>query len=301
VLGRNIAKHFNLAASHKNKIMHHHAALVGVALLNNLASGFSSPTTISLPTQMVFKRVGDSSSINNTFLLQTQQQQKGTMFPMTTAAHQQFPLAVRGGALGASTTIGSSSSNNGGSVETDLNLSVGNVLASFWGASGVAYILIKAIRRVLPIALEPFSKADGIVPLTNFQLSSYILTCLFFAYAEGYKGFQLKFSPLVVARSFTLKPKSSPIHHLLLAPLYSMGLFHATKKRMIVSWCVTIGVATIVAAVKRMPYPWRNIVDAGVVVGLSWGTISILGGYFISLLTAIAPIGVDPAMPERKE
>mmetsp|Transcript_357 Transcript_357/g.685 ORF Transcript_357/g.685 Transcript_357/m.685 type:complete len:280 (-) Transcript_357:143-982(-) len=279
--------------------MHHHAALVGVALLNNLASGFSSPASISLPTQMaVFQRVGNSS-VNNNVIFQTKQQQQ-QIFPSATAAHQSSPLAVRGGALRASTAIGSST-DNGGSLEKDLNLSFGNILASLWGASGVAYILIKAIVRVLPIALEPFSKADGIVPLTNFQLSSYILTCLFFAYAEGYKGFQLKFSPLVVARSFTIQPKTSPFHHLLLAPLYSMGLFHATKKRMIVSWCVTIGVATIVAAVKRMPYPWRNIVDAGVVIGLSWGTISILGGYIISLLTGIAPIGVDPAMPEKKE
>ena len=80
-----------------------------------------------------------------------------------------------------------------------------------------------------------------------------------------------------------------------------MGLFHATKKRMIVSWSVTIGVAVIVAAVKRLPYPWRNIIDAGVVFGLSWGSISILGGYLISLITGIAPIDVDPALPEKKE
>ena len=275
-------------------MMNTNVALVGVALLNNLASGFSNPSSISLPTQMaVFQR----PTSNHVF--QTKQHQ---MFPSTTTAHFETssPMALRGGALKASAAI-ENSSDNGASLEKDLNLSFGNILASLWGASGVAYILIKAIVRVLPIALEPFSKADGIVPLTKFQLSSYILTCLFFAYAEGYKGFQLKFSPLVVARSFTIQPKSSPIHHLLLAPLYSMGLFHATKKRMIVSWCVTIGVATIVAAVKRMPYPWRNIVDAGVVVGLSWGTISILGGYMISLLTGIAPIGVDPAMPEKKE
>lgn len=129
--------------------------------------------------------------------------------------------------------------------------------------------------------------------------SAYILTCAWFSYVEGYKGFQLKFSPLVVARSFTVEP--SAIHHLLLAPLYSMGLFHATKKRMIVSWSVTIGVAAIVAAVKRLPYPWRNIVDAGVVFGLTWGSISILGGYLISLITGIAPIDVDPALPEKKE
>jgi len=80
-----------------------------------------------------------------------------------------------------------------------------------------------------------------------------------------------------------------------------MGLFHATKKRMIVSWSVSIGVAMIVAAVKRLPYPWRNIVDAGVVFGLGWGSISILGGYIISSVTGIAPIDVDPALPEKKE
>lgn len=179
-----------------------------------------------------------------------------------------------------------------------MDLSIGNVVSSLWGAVGVSYILLKAIKRVVPIALEPFGKGEGVIPLTRSQLIAYVATCFGFAYMEGYKGFQRKFSPLVVSRSFTLQPGKSPIHHLLLAPFYSMALFHATKKRMIVSWSVTIGVAAIVALVKRSPYPWRNIVDAGVVVGLSWGTISILGGYAISLLTGIAPIGVDPALPE---
>ena len=276
------------------------AALVGIALLNNLASGFSCNTPMSLPSQQVIATLPRGGGDLSSPLHKNRRQNKKGVVTTTLSSSAKLPFAVRGGALGAS-TANESSSNNGGSIEKDLNLSVGNVLASLWGAVGVVYILMKAIRRVIPIAMEPFSKADGVVPLTNFQLGAYVLTCLFFAYAEGYKGFQLKFSPLVVARSFTLQPKTSPIHHLLLAPMYSMGLFHATKKRMIVSWSVTIGVATIVAAVKRMPYPWRNIVDAGVVVGLSWGTISILGGYIISLLTGIAPIGVDAAMPEKKE
>ena len=47
-----------------------------------------------------------------------------------------------------------------------------------------------------------------------------------------------------------------------------MGLMHATKKRRIISWSISIGVAFIVAVVKRLPYPWRSIVDAGVVTGL---------------------------------
>ena len=123
------------------------------------------------------------------------------------------------------------------------------------------------------------------------------MTCLWFAYVEGYKGFQTKFAPLVVSRSFTLEYGSSKIHHFLLAPFYSMGLFHATKKRMIVSWSVSLGVAGIVAAVKKLPYPYRNIVDAGVVVGLTWGCISILAHYVKALVTGRVP--ADPALPKK--
>jgi hypothetical protein len=117
---------------------------------------------------------------------------------------------------------------------------------------------------------------------------------------EGYKGFQLKFSPLVVARAQTLKPcNGSPIHHTLLGPFYAMGLFHATKKRTIVSWSVTTGVAVIVAAVKRLPYPWRNIVDAGVIVGLSWGSISIIVEWIKAAVLG-KEMTTDPALPNAK-
>ena len=42
------------------------------------------------------------------------------------------------------------------------------ILSSVWGAGGVIYILAKAIKRVLPIALEPFQK--GAIPLGQVQL-----------------------------------------------------------------------------------------------------------------------------------
>lgn len=121
------------------------------------------------------------------------------------------------------------------------------------------------------------------------------MTSLWFAYVEGYKGFQTKFAPLVVKRSFTI----TKWYHVVLAPLYSMGLFHATKKRLTVSWCVTLGVAGIVAVVKKLPYPWRNIVDAGVVAGLSWGSLSILLIWMKSVVTDTSP-DIDPALPEEK-
>jgi len=189
------------------------------------------------------------------------------------------------------------------SPEPVAALTVVDSLASFWGSFGVVYILMKAIVRVVPIALEPFAKTETTIALTPFQLGAYITTCAFFAYAEGYKGFQTKFAPLVVARSRTIRPAAarwSQLHHTILAPLYSMGLFHATKKRTIVSWSVSIGVATIVAAVKKLPYPWRNIVDAGVVVGLSWGAASIAFGFLRATLSGGKSVVMDPALPVRR-
>ena len=44
-----------------------------------------------------------------------------------------------------------------------------NTISSLWAAGGVVMILGKSIKRILPIALEPFgSKAP--VPLSTFQL-----------------------------------------------------------------------------------------------------------------------------------
>ena len=78
-----------------------------------------------------------------------------------------------------------------------------------------------------------------------------------------------------------------------------MGLFHAQRKRVIVSWSVTLGVAGIVHAVKKLPYPWRNIVDAGVVAGLTWGSLSIVLQYVKALWTGQSP--ADPVLPKKKE
>lgn len=170
---------------------------------------------------------------------------------------------------------------------------------SLWGSFGVIYILAKAIFRVLPIALEPLG-AEASFTLSPVQWSLYVLSCLFFAYAEGYKGFHKKFAPLVVKRSFTLvigtRQGNNPINFLL-APLYSMGLWGATTKRLVVSWGVTTGVALVVALVKRLPAAPRSILDAGVVVGLTIGSASILYHFVASLLTGKLP-GVDACLPK---
>ena len=84
----------------------------------------------------------------------------------------------------------------------------------------------------------------------------------------------------------------------MLAAFYCMGLLHATRKRLVVSWCLTLGIIGIVIIVRLLAQPWRGIVDAGVVVGLALGTISIL--YFVILAFAGRALPVSPDLPARQ-
>ena len=105
-------------------------------------------------------------------------------------------------------------------------------------------------------------------------------------------GFQRAFSPRVVARARWLRRHPRPLPALL-APLFCMGLFHATPKRLRVSWGITLMVVGLIAGVRHLPAPWRGLVDAGVVVGLSWGTAAILGWGLVALTGGALPVAPD--------
>jgi len=151
-----------------------------------------------------------------------------------------------------------------------LRESVTRNVLGLWGVLQVVSILVNAIKRLYPIAIQPILKKD-ILPIEWVMYGAW---SLYMMYTEGYKAFQLKFSPLVVERSFGLS-KNISILNILFAGPYSMGLFGAPRKRMILSWSLTAGVFALVKLVKLLPYPYRSIVDAGVVAGLSYGTLSI--------------------------
>lgn len=150
---------------------------------------------------------------------------------------------------------------------------------STWAILGVSAILGQAIWKLLPLAMEPFQKQD----LSSIQWVMLIIWLAFMGYTEGYRGFQKAFCPRVVSRAWTLN-SSSPLHHIIFAPLYSMGYFYATKKRKIVSWTLTTAIVGIVLLVKLFPYPYRQIVDAGVVLGLSYGLCTLLYFYIRAIM-----------------
>jgi hypothetical protein len=163
-------------------------------------------------------------------------------------------------------------------------------IAGMWGIAGVVALLVKAIVRLTPLAVEPLT-AGGLGVLHVVALVGWTATSI---YTEGYKGFQKQFSPRVVARAQYLTAHPRPLH-VVLAPAYCMGLFHATRRRLIVSWAITLFVIAAVILVRMMPQPWRGIVDAGVVIALAWGTIALL--YFAARGAAGDRMPVEPDVP----
>jgi hypothetical protein len=145
-----------------------------------------------------------------------------------------------------------------------------SLLVATWGVLGVFLLLSQAVVRLTPIALEPLF-AGG---LTLLQATVYAVWVLVSLYSEGYRGFQKAFVPRTVARAFYLATLPLSVYSFL-APLFCMGLVHARPRRLVTSWSVVLAITLAVIAVRRLPYPWRGIVDGGVVVGLFWGLVSL--------------------------
>lgn len=156
-----------------------------------------------------------------------------------------------------------------------------------WGVVGVVTILISAVMRLAPIGFEPLSGE-----VTWAVGAAYAVSVIFFAYTEGYKAFHLHFSPRVAARAHHLVDDPTWLR-LLAAPLFCMGYFGATRRRLIASWAVTLGVVGIIVAVKFVPQPWRGAIDLGVCVALLWGALVIPYYFLRGVLTREFPVPAD--------
>jgi hypothetical protein len=141
-----------------------------------------------------------------------------------------------------------------------------------WGLGGTALLLLEGVVR---LAGQVRALGNG-PPLTTLEWVALIAWCGVMAIAEGYRGFQRHFVPRVVARAWWLSLTPASRLHVGLAPLLCMGLVHATPRRLVSAWGLLVGIIGLVIGVRLLPAPWRSIVDAGVVVGLSWGLVALL-------------------------
>jgi hypothetical protein len=143
-------------------------------------------------------------------------------------------------------------------------------LGAVWGLAGIVLLLCSAIYRLSLVAVQAFSYDF----MWHHWVSLFVIT-IFMAYAEGYKGFQKRFSPRVAARAKYLTTHPDAFH-IFTGPLFCMGFFHATRKRQITSISLTAGIIVLIILIRLMPQPWRGIIDIGVVVGLAWGLLSLI-------------------------
>jgi hypothetical protein len=164
-------------------------------------------------------------------------------------------------------------------------------LVALWGVIGFCLILIQAIVRLAALAIEPIARGQV---TRSWHWALYAVSIVFSGYSEGYRGFQLKAAPRLVVRAIHLGRHPRPLY-VALAPLYCAGLLHATRRRLVTTWLLYGLLVVVIIAVRQLAQPWRGIIDAGVVVGLSWGTLAIIIIYVRSL--AGRPPQVSPEVP----
>lgn len=162
---------------------------------------------------------------------------------------------------------------------------------ALWGILGVTLLIGSAVFRLSQRVIEAF---DYEISLAQGVFAAAWL--IFMVVGEGYRGFQKKFSPRVAARARYLYKNPKPLH-VLLAPFFCMGFFHATRRRMIASWILTTMIVLLVLLVSQLPQPWRGIVDLGVVAGLGWGLVSLWVFCLKALFTQ--SFTVDPEVPKQ--
>ena len=164
------------------------------------------------------------------------------------------------------------------------------LLIATWGVLGVCALLFRAVWRLSTLALEPL-RDGGLGPI---HVVVYVVWIGFSIWSEGYRGFQKRVSPRVVARALYLAKHPRPLW-VALAPAFCMTLFHATRRGLLTAWGVLVMVVTLVVIVGRIPQPWRGIIDAGVVIGLVWGIVAIL--WFFARALAGHPVPGTGELP----
>lgn len=167
------------------------------------------------------------------------------------------------------------------------------IVGAVWGLAGVLLLLASAAFRLWPIAADTFSHQ-----LSGYHKIALIMIALGMGYVEGYKGFQMAFSPRTAARARYLRTHPS-ILRAVLAPFFCMGYFYATRRRKITSISLTAGIILLVLLVRNLDQPWRGIIDFGVVIGLFWGIVSLLMFSIQALVQADFPY--SPEVPEQGE
>lgn len=157
------------------------------------------------------------------------------------------------------------------------------LLVSTWGVLGVVLLFCQAMYRLGVRAVEAVQ-----MPLTQQQQWLLIGWTLFNLYAEGYRAFQKRFSPRVVVRAHYLGQNYTPLR-VLFAPFFCMALIYSARREKVIAYATTVMILCFILLLRHVAQPWRGIVDAGVVVALAWGALTMLVLHARALVTGRVP------------
>ena len=166
------------------------------------------------------------------------------------------------------------------------------LLGAIWGFGGIALLIGFASYRLAFVAREAF-----LYDLIWYQWAVLVTNTLFMAYSEGYRGFQKGLSPRVAARCKYLRQNPKALH-VFLAPLFCIGYFHILRNRQRHLIALNAAIVILIIVIQRIDQPWRGIIDVGVVVGLSWGLITLF--VFAAKAALSEKFDYSPELPEPK-
>lgn len=143
-----------------------------------------------------------------------------------------------------------------------------------WGAGAVVLSLLDAIYRLSKFVREGMHL--GL--LTPAMLLATLLWTVVIVYYEGVRGFRDALAPRMAARLWLLAQRNNRGDWLtkLLAPAHALSLFDSSTKRKRISWALLLFVIAMILVVRKLPQPYRAVIDVGVVLALAYGAWCIV-------------------------
>ena len=158
----------------------------------------------------------------------------------------------------------------------------------------IAFILFGAVAGVTAVGLRVREQSISLL-----QQLTLVLNLVFFVVVEGYLGFHRSWAPVTARRCFLagfaakVPSSASSTCAALFAPVFAMGFFFASRRRLIISYVLTFFIVGVVMAVKQSPSPWHEIIDCGVGAGLGAGTLSFCYFFVKCMCDGVLPPDVD--------
>mmetsp|Transcript_1957 Transcript_1957/g.2799 ORF Transcript_1957/g.2799 Transcript_1957/m.2799 type:complete len:208 (-) Transcript_1957:1119-1742(-) len=124
------------------------------------------------------------------------------------------------------------------------------------------------------------------------EIAVLVANILFFVYVEGYLGFYRSWAPVTANRCMlagSLLCREQPIQSgflILLSPLFALGYFWASKRRLVISYMLIVMIFLLAIGVRSLPQPWHAIAGNKV--------FNVSTRYMISMLTYLQTVVLQP-------